>query len=245
MRRILGELRKLALTPSRTSVQRVLVDEGLLPDLNRRAPKGVTTQWRTFVNMHVNTMVATDFFCKNIWTPLGKRVAYGLMFIHLGSRKVFVSPSTYRPTEDWVKQQACNVGMWLEEEQLPHRFLIHDRDTKFNESFDQTFKAADVQIVKTPFQSPVANCYAESWIGALKRECLNHFVCVSLKHLDHIAQTYGSYYNRFRPHQSLGNVPLGQAGQPPPESDGAGHIGLVRRHELLGGLLSHYERKAA
>ncbi len=245
VRRILGELRKLALTPSRTTVRRVLVDEGLLPDPNRCAPKGVTTQWRTFVNMHVNTMVATDFFCKTIWTPLGKRVAYGLMFIHLGSRKVFVSPSTYHPTEDWVKQQARNVGMWLEEEQLPHCFLIHDRDTKFTESFDQIFKAADVQIVKTPFQSPIANCYAESWIGTLKRECLNHFVCVSLKHLDHIAQTYGSYYNRFRPHQSLGNVPLGQAGQPPPEPDVEGRIGLIRRHKLLGGLLNHYERKAA
>ena len=43
VRRIVGELRKLALKPSRSSVQRVLVDEGVLPDPDRRAPKGVMT----------------------------------------------------------------------------------------------------------------------------------------------------------------------------------------------------------
>src|SRR5690606_14089470 len=175
VRRIVGELRKLALTPSGSSVRRVLVDEGLLPDPDRRAPKGVTTPWRTFVSMHVNTMVACDFFCKNIWTPMGKRVAYGLMFIHLGSRKVFVSPSTYHPTEDWVKQQARNVAMWFDDEGIEVTHLIRDRDTKFAASFDQVFKTAGSEIIETPFQAPIANCYAESWIGTLKRECLNHF----------------------------------------------------------------------
>ena len=74
VRRIVGELRKLALTPSRSSVQRLLVDEGVLPDPDRRAPKGVTTPWRTFVAMHMNTLVACDFFCKNVWTFTGRHV---------------------------------------------------------------------------------------------------------------------------------------------------------------------------
>jgi len=39
----------------------------------------------------------------------------------------------------------------------------------------------------------------------------------------------------------LGNVPLGE---PPPEPI-AGEIGPIRRQRLLGGLLNHYERKAA
>lgn len=38
VRRIVGKLRKLALTPSRSSVRRVLVDEGPLPDPDRQAP---------------------------------------------------------------------------------------------------------------------------------------------------------------------------------------------------------------
>ena len=88
------------------------------------------------------------------------------------------------------------------------------------------------------------NCFAESWIGTLKRECLNHFVCFSLRHLDHISQTYAVYYNERRPHQSLGNVPLGRAGQPPPQA-AEGEIGPVHRQAYLGGLLNHYKRKAA
>jgi len=66
VRRIVGELRKLALTPSRSTVRRVMLDEGLQPDPDRRAPKGVITPWRTFIDMHVNTMVACDFFCKTV-----------------------------------------------------------------------------------------------------------------------------------------------------------------------------------
>ena len=218
VRRIVGELRKLALTPSRSSVRRVLVDEGLLPDPDRRAPKGVTTPWRTFVSMHVNTMVACDFFCKKVWTPMGKRVAYGLMFIHLGSRKVFVSPSTYHPTEDWVKQQARNVSMWLDDEGIDTTHLIRDRDTKFTASFDQVFETAGTEIIETPCQAPIANCYAESWIGSMKRECLNHFACFGLRHFDHIVQTYANYYNHVRPHQGKDNQPLTANAAPIPKT---------------------------
>ena len=248
VRRIVGELRKLALTPSRSSVRRVLVDEGLLPDPDRRAPKGVTTPWRTFVKMHINTIVACDFFCKNVWTLTGKRVAYCLTFIHLGSRKVFVSPSTYNPTGEWVAQQARNLALWLAEEGLTMQYLVHDRDTKFTETFDALVRAADATIVKTPFQSPIANAFAESWIGSMKRECLNHFACFGLGHLDHIAQTYVGYHNTVRPHQGLDNRTLPaaactadeQPGEPPP-----GALGPIRRQQLLGGLLNHYHRKTA
>ena len=97
----------------------------MLPDPDRRAPKGVTTSWRTFVAAHMNTMVASDFFCKNVWTPVGRQVAYCLAFIHLESRRVFLSPSTYNPTGEWMQQQARNATMWMEDEGIQLRFLIH------------------------------------------------------------------------------------------------------------------------
>ena len=49
-RRIVGELKKLAVRASRSSVRRVLVDEKILPDPERYAPKGVQTPWR--VTLH-------------------------------------------------------------------------------------------------------------------------------------------------------------------------------------------------
>jgi putative transposase len=243
VRRVIGELKKLGVIVSRSSARRILVAEGLLPDPDRHAPKGVVTPWRMFISMHLNTMVATDFFCKTVWTPLGKKLAFGLVFIHLDTRKVFLCPSTYHPTGQWVQQQARNVTMWLEDQGIEACFLIHDNDTKFSEAFDEHFRRVGCEVVRTPFQSPIANSFAESWIANMKRECLNHFFCFSLSHLDYIGQIYADYYNTVRPHQSMGNEPLIRHGPlkaslPPP-------AGMVRRQRLLGGLLNHYYRKAA
>ena len=243
-RRILGELKKLAVRTSRSSVRRVLTDENILPDPYRHAPKGVQTPWRKFIAIHMNVMVATDFFCKTIWTPLGRKTAYVLSFIHLGSRKVFLSPSTYNPTDQWMRQQARNVRIWAEEEGIDIRFLIHDRDSKFTEGFDEYFGRTDGGTVSTPYQAPIANCFIESWIGSLKRECLNHFFCFGLRQLDYIVKNYVSYHNQYRPHQGLGNRPLGiprdrsfQATNP--------DLGHICRKEWLGGMLRHYYHKAA
>ncbi len=238
IRRIVGELRKLAIFPSTSSVRRILIDEGVLPDPTRRAPKGVMTPWRVFVKMHMNVLVACDFFCKNVWTPMGKKQSYSLMFIHLGSRKVFVSPSTYQPTGEWVLQQARNVSIWLEDEGLDIHYLIHDRDTKFTDAFDAFFDHLD-RVIVTPYKSPVANAFAETWIGTVKRECLNHLVCFNLRHLDYIVKTYTDFYNEHRPHQSLDNLPIGL--DKPEEELPVGKIGCDER---LGGLLNHYFREA-
>jgi putative transposase len=243
-RRILGELKKLAVKVSRTSVRRVLVDEKILPDPDRHAPKGVLTPWRKFIAMHMNVMVACDFFCKTMWTSVGKQVAYVLAFVHLGSRKVFLSPSTLNPTDEWMRQQARNVNIWADEEGLDVRFVIHDRDAKFSKAFDEHFHHDKGGVVLTPYGAPVANCFAESWIGSLKRECLNHFFCFNLRLLDHIVQTYADYHNKFRPHQGLGNRPPGAREGPLPE-ESAIDISSVRCQSWLGGLLRHYDRKAA
>ena len=96
----------------------------------------------------------------------------------------------------------------------------------------------------TPPGAPIANCFIESWIGSLKRECLNHFFCFSLKQLDHIVQTYGYYHNHFRPHQSLANEPLDR-GTVGLTLDGDAETRSVRRQTWLGGLLAHYYRQAA
>ncbi|MHB1157644.1 MAG: integrase core domain-containing protein [Phycisphaerales bacterium] len=243
VRRIVGELRKLGLTPSRSTVRRTLVDEDLLPDPDRFAPKGVRTPWRTFLAAHTESLVATDFFCKNVWTPLGKRVAYVLVFIHIGSRKVFLSPATYHPTGDWVQQQGRNALMWAENHGVEIKHLIHDHDTKYTREFDRLFKEAGVNIILTPYQVPVANCYAESWIGGFKRECLNPMICFSLSQLDYITSAYERFFNRHRPHQGRGNRPLdGNVPLPMPPDEPVGRIDCDSK---LGGLLNHYYRLAA
>ena len=156
-----------------------------------------------------------------------------MTFGHLESRKVFVTPSTLHLTEEWMKQQARNVSMWAEDEGIDVRFLIHDHDGKFPESFDEHFARPKGGVVKATVMAPVANCFAESWIGSLKRECLNFFLCFSLGQLDHIVQIHARYHNEFRLHQALGNRPLDIGEDPPPETEEI-EAEAVRRQHWLG-----------
>jgi len=107
-------------------------------------------------------------------TPLGTRLAYCLVFIHVGTRKVFLSPPTYEPNDRWVQQQGRNLLMWLDENKLKAEFLVRDRDSKFSFAFDRLLFGAGVRRVRIPLLAPDANAFAESWIGSFKRECLNH-----------------------------------------------------------------------
>ena len=44
---------------------------------------------------------------------------YFLMFIHIGSRRIWISPCTANPTGEWTAHQARNFEMYLQEENLP------------------------------------------------------------------------------------------------------------------------------
>jgi putative transposase len=188
------------------------------------------------------------FFCKTIWTPIGKRQAYLMLFIHLGSRKVWLSSATYSPDEAWVKQQGPNAMMWMADHRIETTHLIRDRDAKFSRAFDRLIKSSGIGIVRTPVQAPNANAYAEAWVASLKRECLNHFMCFSLGHLDHIAYRYSRFYNEHRPHQRMGNRVLRYLGEPPADCEqqrSTAPIGRIGCKAELGGLLRHYYRRAA
>lgn len=246
-RRIVGELRKLRLRLGRSSVRRILKEEGLTPSPTRRG-RAEETVWRKFIRLHLNTLVACDFFAKNVITPLGVRLAYCLAFIHVGTRKVFLSPPTYCPNDKWIQQQGRNLLMWLEEQQLGARFLLHDRDSKFSTAFRELIRSAGIRPLRTPVLAPDANSFVEAWIGACKRESLDYFLCFSLGHFGHICEEYIRFFNEYRPHQGLGNLTIPVAAAGPPQvlgTDPPPEIGRIRCRQFLGGLLRHYYRAAA
>jgi len=78
---------------------------------------------------------------------------------------------------------------------------------------------------------------------------LNHLFCFALRQLDYIVQTYADFHNKYRPHQGLGNRPPGSpppdAQADPPQLETEINHKMVKRKSWLGGLLRHYERKAA
>jgi len=171
------------------------------------------------------------------------RTLYVLAFIELHSRRVFVSPATADPTAPWVTQQARNVAMDFEDRASPVRFLIHDRDAMFADSFDEVFHACGADVILSPIRAPTANAVAERWVRTVRSECLDWILVRSRRHLDHVLRTYAAHYNRRRPHRSLDlGVPAGE--------EEAGEAALltpseIRRRNVLGGLIHEHYGAAA
>ena len=95
-KRIAGELKKLGLYAGANSVKRILDEAGIHPSPEKRKKKPALP-WTTFVRAHMESMVACDFFTKTVLTARGPLTAYVLIFIHLGSRRVYCSAPTYAP----------------------------------------------------------------------------------------------------------------------------------------------------
>lgn len=162
------------------------------------------------------------------------------MFSHLGSRRVFCTAPTYNPDSVWVTQQARNALMWREKQGITPEFLIRDAETKFSASFDTVWASEAARVIQIPHRAPNANAFAESFIGTIKRECLNFFVCFSRSQLDHILRTWVRHYNVERPHRGrdIGNNVLQVDFRPVRD-------GPIRRRRQLGGIVTSYTRDAA
>jgi putative transposase len=238
-RRIAGELRKLDLHLAPSSVKRILREFGIFP-APEKAKKRPPIPWSIFIHAHLDSLISCDFLSKPVWTLRGKVDAYMLMFIALGSRKVYCSAATEHPDSAWVMQQARNASIWLDEIGVQPRFLIRDGDRKFPDQFKDFWKAQGVRVIRIPPRCPQANAFAENWIGGLKRECLNFFVCFSLPQLDHIVRSWVGHYNTRRPHRGfgMGNRVLDADFRPQKH-------GPVRCRKQLGGLIKSYYREAA
>ncbi|HOS04375.1 MAG TPA: integrase core domain-containing protein [Candidatus Hydrogenedentes bacterium] len=238
-RRIVGELKKLGIAIGTTTVKRILAEQGIYP-APEKARKKPPMPWTDFVHAHIDVFVACDFFTKPVYTLRGVFDAYVLVFIDIGTRKVFCSAATYQPDSDWVVQQARNAAMWLEDISVTPRFLVHDADTKFDTRFKNFWKSAGVRCIRTPIRAPRANSFCEKFIGSLKHECLNNFLCFSRGQLDYITKIWCAHYNTRRPHQGvgIGNNVLDKGLTPQVH-------GTIRCRRQLGGIIKDYYRDAA
>jgi putative transposase len=230
--RIVGELKKLGVCVSKTSVATVLRRHGLPPAPRREGPT-----WTQFLSAQAKGIVATDFF--HVDTVLFRRY-YVLIVIEVQSRVVHVLGATTNPNGPWITQVARNFGSDLEDVGRRFRFLNRDQDTKFTASFDEVFASIGVETIRTPIRSPRANAYAERFVRTIRQECLDHLLVVSRQHLESVLDKYVQHYNQVRPHRGL------HLGQPIPRSFPLSPIddGAVTRPDILGGIIHEYERAA-
>jgi len=151
--RIVGELRKLGIAVSATSVRNILAKAGLPP-----APKRDRQSWRAFLRAHGESILACDFFTVDtVWL----RRLYVLVFLSIDSRRIEYLACTGNPDTGWMLQQARNLLMELDERERSVRFLIHDRDAKFPRTFDALLAGERIKIIRTPIQAPNANAHME------------------------------------------------------------------------------------
>jgi putative transposase len=228
--RIAGELTGLGVSVSATSVRKYLRDAGLGPAGERA---GLT--WREFLRSQAASMLACDFFTVD---TVGMRRLYVHYFIELRSRRVHLAGCTENPSGVWVAQQARNLAWSLAERASSLRFLIHDRDSKLTNAFDEVFRGEGISIIRTPLKAPKANAFAERFVGTVRRECLDWMLIFGRRQLERTLRIYVEHYNGHRPHRGLGLVPP----QPGPllrlaAPEQPGH---VRRRDRLGGLLHEY-----
>jgi len=85
-----------------------------------------------------------------------------------------------------------------------YRYLIHDPDTIFARSLEETIKSFGLRVLKSPRESPRANAVCERLIGTIRREYLHWLIPASERHLRSIIKTWAGHYNRGRPHRALG-----------------------------------------
>jgi putative transposase len=220
--RVHGELMKLGFEISERTVSR------LMPNKNKKPSQ----TWTTFLRNHVGQIVSIDFFTV---ATIRLRVLYVFIVLSHNRRRVIHFNVTEHPTAAWAAQQIVEA---FPDNSAP-RYLIRDRDGIYGHYFNDRVENMNIEQVRTPPRSPWQNCYAERVIGSIRRECLNHVIVISAKHLRNILKGYFRYYHESRTHLGLDkDVPESRPIQPKT-------LERIVSIPQVGGLHHRYERRAA
>jgi transposase InsO family protein len=137
---------------------------------------------------------------------------------------------TAHPNADWIARQLTEACGWTE----PPRYIIRDRDGAYGAAFIRRLRAMGIRDRPTSARSPWQNGYVERLIGSVRRDCLDHVVVFSERHLRHLLVSYQKYYNKVRTHLSLQ--------KDAPFRRDICRAGRVLSIPLLGGLHHQYVR---
>ena len=219
--KIHGEILKLGFGVSERTVARYL------RRIERRGNPG--KRWLAFLQNHREAIVAFDFFTV---LTLTFQLMYCFFVIEHGRRRILHFNVTRHPTAEWVVQQLREVFP----EAGPYRYVILDRDAKFDGTVMTFLKATGLKPKRTSIQSPWQNGTTERWIGSCRREILDHIIALNERHLLRLMRDYVSYYHQDRVHDSLEkDTPNKRLIEPKPAT-----IAKVTSLPRLGGLHHRY-----
>lgn len=227
--RIRGELLKLEIRISATTVRTILLRAGLDP-----APRRAGPTWTEFLRSQASGILATDFFTVE---TIRLKTLYVLFFIELSTRRVHVAGVTVQPDSAWVTQQARNLD--IDEQLSGVRFLLRDRDARFSGPFDEVLRGEGVRVIRTPIGAPRANAFAERFVRTVRRECLDDVLISGRRHLERVLQAYVAHDVAERPHRGL-NLAVLAGNRTPQRGVRETTRTPVERGDVLGGLIHEY-----
>jgi hypothetical protein len=220
--RIRSELKMLGIVVSKSTVERYMV----------KRPKPASPTWRAFLANHVSCLASIDFF--TVPTVRNRVLFVFVVLAHL-RRRVLHFAITEHPTAAWTARQLTEAFPW----DTAPRFMIRDRDSIYGDIFRGRVKSMGIEEVLTAPHSPWQSPFVERLIGSIRRDCLDHVVVLSERHLRRVLESYLAYYHGARCHMSLdGDAPEHRDVQPPA-------AGRVIGFPEVGGLHHRYVRRAA
>ena len=234
--RIVGALANLGHSVSDQTVGNILRRYGIAP-APRRSQQ---TTWKDFIASHMAVLAGTDFFTVEVLTWRGLATYYVLFFIHLETHRISLAGLTRHPTSEWMLQMARNATDESSGFLRGHRYLLHDRDTKFCAAFLDVLRSSGIQPLALPARSPNLNAFSERWVCSIRQECLSKLILFGEASLRLALSEFIKHYHGERNHQGKGNVLLFPSPDGPPNPK----IRTVRCRERLGGLLKYYSRAA-
>jgi transposase InsO family protein len=218
--RIRGELLKLGIVVSNRSIRRYRW---------RRIHPGDHQRWRAFLTNELRGIWAADLF---VVQTVSYRTLYVFFLLRHDRREWIHFNVTASPTAAWIWRQLVEATPLGRQP----KFLIHDRDADYGGDFDERLATLAITGVRTPAMAPEANAIGERLVRTIRSECLDHVIVINESHLRRVLTEFVDYYNRDRPHRSLGlQSPVSMATQ---------STGRVISRSVLGGLHHAYARAA-
>ena len=235
-KKIRGELLLLGIALSRSTIRRILKEEGLYPTGLMRKSKYQNPKAK-----YPNQIWSVDFFIIRIFRL---KILYIFFILDEFSRYLLHFSISSRPSSKSCSQELTKTM----EKYGPPEIVLSDRDSRFKGKFRQTLKQMKIKHRRIPPRCPLFNSRAERFVGSIRRELLNHILPSSRREAIFYLSEYQIYYNFFRPHQGIdqrtpAELYFGITKEKPPPGLPFPKINKIK---FAGGLLnSYYFDKAA
>jgi putative transposase len=196
----------------------------------KEAPPGSQQRWRTFIRNHMHESLAIDFA---VVPTITFEIIYLFFVLSVDRRRILHFNVTMHPTASWTAQQVVAACPF----EVPGRFLFRDNHRIYGAHFRDRVDGLGLTQVRTAYRSPWQNPFAERWIGALRRDCLNHVIAINEDQLRRVIRSYIDYFHEDRTHLGLRkDTPLPRAVEQP-------EMGTIVRFPRVRGLHHRYGRR--